>query len=145
MFKHLLIPVDGSALSRKAVKAGVTFAKEAGARITIYHALEIIPPYVGGEFVPPDILEQVDEGAQKQAHKIVASACRLVEGASVPCESLITKPSAPYLGIVEAARKRKCDAVVIASHGRTALGTMFLGSTTMKVLRHSKVPVVVIR
>jgi nucleotide-binding universal stress UspA family protein len=65
MFKHVLIPTDGSPLSKNAVKAGIGFAKEFGAKVTAYHALEVVPPYAIGGFVPPSVLEQFEAGARK--------------------------------------------------------------------------------
>ncbi|HUH91785.1 MAG TPA: universal stress protein [Casimicrobiaceae bacterium] len=145
MFKHILIPIDGSPRGRKALKAGIAFAKEVGAKVTAYHALEIIPAYYGEGFIPPAALEPVEAAARKQAKKYLDEAARIAAAAGVPCESRVSQPAAVYEGIIEAARKNKCDAIFMASHGRGELASLVLGSVTIKVLAHSKVPVVVFR
>jgi nucleotide-binding universal stress UspA family protein len=73
MFKHLLISTDGSPRSRKAVKAGIAFAKEIGAKVTAYYALEVVPPVLRHWFLPPSALEPVDAAARKQAQKCCLS------------------------------------------------------------------------
>src|SRR5450759_2751152 len=74
MFKHVLIPTDGSPRSKKAIKAGIAFAKNFGAKVTAYHALEVVPLYGDGGFVPPSVLEQFETGARKQAQKYLEEA-----------------------------------------------------------------------
>ena len=145
MFKHILIPTDGSPLSKKAVRAGVAFAKELGAKVTVYHALEVVPPYSEGGFVPPSALEPFEAAARKQAQKYLDEAARIARAAGVPCESQISRPVTVYKGIVDTAKKKKCDVIFIASHGRGELVSLVLGSVTVKVLAHSKIPVVVFR
>lgn len=145
MFRHILVPTDGSPRSNKAVKAAIAFAKELGAKVTVYHALEVVPPYSGGGFIPPSALEPYIAGARKQAQKYVEAAVRVARAAGVPCESQMSRPVTVYRGIIDTATKNKCDAVFIASHGRGELTSLVLGSVTLKVLAHSKIPVVVFR
>jgi len=145
MFKHVLIPVDGSPRSRKALKAGIAFAKEVGAKVTAYHALEIVPLYYGEGILSASALEPLEAAARKQAKKYLDEAAKIAGAAAVPCESLVSKPATAYQGIIDAARKNKCDVVFMASHGRGELASLVLGSVTAKVLAHSKIPVVVFR
>jgi nucleotide-binding universal stress UspA family protein len=145
MFKHVLIPTDGSPLSRKAVKAGIAFAKEFGARETAYHAVEAIPPWSAGGFLPPSVLAQAEAGMRKQAEQHLDAAAKIAKAAGVPCESLLTRPMAVYQGIIDAAKKQKCDVIFMASHGRGGAASLLLGSVTLKVLAHSKIPVLVFR
>ena len=145
MFKHVLIPTDGSPRSKKAVKAGIAFAKEFGAKVTVYHAVEFVPLYAGGEFVPSSVLEQIEAGARKQAQKYIEEAAKVAHAAAVPCESQIARPTTIYQGIIEAAKKKKCDVIFMASHGRGELASVVLGSVTLKVLAHSTIPVMVFR
>ncbi len=145
MFKHVLIPADGSALSKRAVRAGIAFAKEFGARVTVYHAVEIIPPYVDGGFIVPSVLEQIEAGARKQGQRYLDEARKIAQASTVSCELHITKPATVYGGIIDAAKKKKCDVIFMASHGRGGLTSLLLGSVTLKVLAHSKIPVVVFR
>lgn len=147
MFKHVLIPVDGSALAKKAVKAGVAFAKATDAKLTVYHALEIAQPYLLGEGMAIDVsaFRTFAERAREQAEKLVADASKAAKAAGVRCETYISKPATAYQGIVAAAKKKKCDVIFIASHGRGEFTSLLLGSVTQKVLAHSKVPVLVYR
>ena len=145
MFKHVLIPTDGSPLSNKAVKAGIAFAKEFGARVTVYYAVEVIPPYADGGFAIPSVLEQIEAAARKQGQKYLDGATKIAQASTVACESLITKPETVYWGIIDVAKKKRCDVIFMASHGRGGLTSLLLGSVTLKVLAHSKIPVVVFR
>jgi nucleotide-binding universal stress UspA family protein len=147
MFKHVLIPIDGSTLAKKAVKAGIAFAKSTNAKLTIYHALEVVQPYLIGEGIAIDTttFRAFAERAREQAEKIVADAAKAASAAGVRCETHISKPATAYQGIVAAAKKNKCDVIFIASHGRGEFTSLLLGSVTQKVLAHSKVPVLVYR
>ena len=145
MFKHILIPIDGSRLAGKAVKAGVKFAKDLGARVTFDHAIDVTPAFAAGEFVTPSVIEQIETGSHKQALKRLAEAAKAAQAASVPCETLSATPPTAYRGIVEAARRKKCDVIFMASHGRGELASLVLGSVTLKVLAHSRIPVLVFR
>ncbi|HEY5863859.1 MAG TPA: universal stress protein [Casimicrobiaceae bacterium] len=148
MFKHILIPIDGSRLAGKAVKAGVRFAKELGARVTFYHAIDVTPAFAAGEFVTPSVIEQIETGSHKQALKRLAEAAKAAQAAqaaSVPCETLSATPQTAYRGIVDAVRRKKCDVIFMASHGRGELASLVLGSVTLKVLAHSRIPVLVFR
>ena len=145
MFMHLLIPIDGSPRARKALKAGIAFAKEVGAKVTAYHALEIIPAYYGEGFIPPAALEPVEAAARQQAKKYLDEATRIAGTAGVACESRLSQPATVYEGIIQAAKKNKCDVIFMASHGRGEIASLVLGSVTVKVLAHSKIPVVVFR
>ena len=123
--------------ARKAVKAGIAFAKEFGAKVTTYHAVEVVPLYADGGFVPPSVLKQFE----KQAQKYLEEATKVAQAADVPCDSQISSPMTVYLGIIDTAKKKKCDVIFMASHGRGGLASLVLGSVTLKVLAHSKIPV----
>ena len=145
MFKHLLIPTDGSPRSRKAAKAAVAFAKELGAKATVYYALQVIPAYSAGGFVPLSVLEPFESGERRRAQKHLDEVVKLARAAGVPCEVRMTRPDAVHEGIIDAAKKSKCDVIFMASHGHGELASFVVGSVTLKVLAHSKVPVVVFR
>lgn len=147
MYKHILIPTDGSPLAQKAARAAIAFAKKIGAKVTAYEALEIIPSYFGGEaaLMDPTVVEIVETTARKRAEKDVAKIAAAARAAGVRCSTYISRPVTAYEGIVDAAKRRKCDAIFIASHGRGGVGSLILGSVTQRVLSHSKVPVVVYR
>jgi nucleotide-binding universal stress UspA family protein len=145
MFKHVLIPTDGSRLARKAIKAGIKFAQELGAKVTAYHSVEALQPYVYDGYVDTRTIKTVEEQGLNIARKHVAEIESAAKAAGVPCETLITRPSTTYEGIIDAAKKKKCDVIFMASHGRGELTTLLLGSVTQKVLAHSKIPVLVYR
>jgi nucleotide-binding universal stress UspA family protein len=147
MFRHILVPTDGSARSRKAARAAIAAAKKARARVTAYHAVELIPPYFGGEaaLMDPTVIEVVARNARKQADKYVAEVVQLARAAGVRCDTYVSRPVTAYQGIIDAARRRGCDAIFIASHGRGGIASLLLGSVTQRVLAHSKIPVVVYR
>jgi len=147
MFKRILIPTDGSALSRKAIRAGVRLAKELGAKVTAYYALEMFQPYVYGDGTVIDsaTLNAFEQRARKQGQKYLDDVAKTAKAAGVRCDKMMTKPATPYQGIVDAARKAKCDVIFMASHGRGEFASLILGSVTQKVLAKSKVPVLVYR
>ena len=146
MYKHLLVPTDGSTLSLKAVKSAAKLAHDLGARIT---ALYVIPP-----FTLPDTGESVmfhvayDErdyelGMRKRADGVLAKVA--AAAGRVRCDTVATIHAHPWEAIIQTAGARKCDLVVMASHGRRGLAGLLLGSETQKVLTHSKTPVLVCR
>lgn len=147
MFKRILIPTDGSKIARKAIKAGVAFAKKLGARVTAYYALETVSPLVYGEgyIIDASTLQGFDQRARELGGKYLAEVENAARAAGVGCEAIMTKPATPAEGIIAAAKKKKCDVIFMASHGRGELASLVLGSVTQKVLAHSKIPVVVFR
>ena len=148
MYKHILVPTDGSRLSAKAVKAAAALAKQVGARLT---GVYVIPPYVPpmyGEaaiYVPEITPRRYKELSEKEAAKALAMVEREARSAQVTCKTAWLTDDQPWQGIVKSARKKKCDLIVMASHGRRGLSGLLLGSETTKVLTHSKVPVLVCR
>ena len=147
MFKRILIPTDGSAISRKAVKQGVAFAKSIGATVVGFFSPEDYRAIMYTEYMPATLLsqEEFEAQAKKAAEKQLAQVQKAAEAADVRYESYWTISITPWEAIIEAARKKKCDLIFMGSHGRTGLAGLVLGSTTTKVLTHSKVPVLVTR
>jgi len=148
MYKHILVSTDGSKLSTRAVRAACNLARTCGARIT---GVYVIPPYV-----PPMYAEGMiyvaDLGPQrhrelmaKAAKKALAEVSVEARLAGVDCASVSPTADQPWEGILKAARARRCDLIVMASHGRRGLAGLLLGSETTKVLTHSKIPVLVCR
>jgi nucleotide-binding universal stress UspA family protein len=148
MYKHILIPTDGSKLAAKGVKAGVRLAKALGAKAT---GVYVIPPYVppmygeGAIYVPGRSPQEYKKFSEKQAKKALAAVEVEAETAGVPCVTQFLVAQHPWQGILKAARSRKCDAIAMASHGRGGLGGLILGSETTHVLANSKTPVLVTR
>jgi nucleotide-binding universal stress UspA family protein len=147
MFKRILIPSDGSALSKKAAKAGIAFAARNGARVVGYHALMRAPAHVYGEGWLADrtVLQELGKRSRESARKYVAAVGREAQRAGVVFEALVDEPRTPYEGIVAAARRRRCDLIFMASHGHRGLARVMLGSVADKVVQSSRVPVLVYR
>ena len=147
MFKHLLIPTDGSELATSAISAGIQLAKALGAKVTAYHAIE--EPDVQGvgdeAFIETRAIKAFESRLRERGERYLAPIQAAAKAAGVPCEILITNPRAPAEGIVAAASDAGCDAIFMASHGRGDIASLLLGSVTHKVLAHAKVPVVVFR
>ena len=147
MFKHILIPTDGSTLSTDTVRKAVEFARETGARITFFYARPDYPVafYGEGALIDPTTPEKFAEMAEKQAQEILTAVQQLAAAAGVPCTVAAITSDVPYQAIIEAASANGCDLIFMASHGRRGLSGLLLGSETQKVLTHSKVPVLVYR
>jgi nucleotide-binding universal stress UspA family protein len=145
MFKHILIPTDGSDLSRKAILYGVQLAKESGAKVT---GLTVAQPYqapgMDTVFIP------VDEGDYEEQSRLLTERAMeqvrmAADAAAVPCETIREVNDQPYRAIIDAAQALGCDLIVMASHGRRGISALLLGSETAKVLTHSTIPVLVYR
>jgi nucleotide-binding universal stress UspA family protein len=147
MFKHILIPTDGSPVSAKAVKAGIAFAKESGAKVTGYHAVEPVPTRLYGEGYVADkqMIAEFERRTHAAAKKHVADIARAARKAGVSFDTLVQTARTPYEGIVEAAQKRDCDLIFMSSHGYRGLMRLALGSVADRVMTLSKVPVLVYR
>jgi len=147
MFKHILVPTDGSELSQDTVRRAVSFAKEAGAQITAFYAKPEFPVTYYGEGVLIDTTspEKFAELAESQAQEILGFAENLCREAGVPCTTLSLTSDIPYEAIIEAANQSGCDLIFMASHGRRGFTSLLLGSETHKVLTHSTIPVLVYR
>jgi nucleotide-binding universal stress UspA family protein len=147
MFKHILIPTDGSELSRATASRAVSFAKEAGARVTVFYAKPEYPiAYFGeGALIDPTTPEKFAELADQQAAEYLTDVQRQCTEAGVECNTVAATSDVPYEAIIEAAEKSACDLIFMASHGRRGISGFLLGSETNKVLTHSKVPVLVYR
>ena len=147
MFKHILVPTDGSALSDSTVARAVSFAKETGARITFFYSQPDFPMPIYGEgaLIDPTTPEQFAKSAASEAEAILGKARSAAEAAGVACDSDTAVNEVPYEAIIDAADRHGCDLIFMASHGRRGIAGLLLGSETQKVLTHSKTPVLVYR
>ncbi|MBM3358630.1 MAG: universal stress protein [Betaproteobacteria bacterium] len=146
MFKNILVPTDGSELSQRAVQIAVDLAKIHQAKITGIH---VIPDYhlliaYEGAF-DPVTEERIEEEAKQRAENYLAFVRKRAEQASVPCDTACETSDHPYDAILKIAEARKCDLIVMTSHGRKGLAAVLLGSETRKVLTHTRIPVLVVR
>ena len=147
MYKHIMIPTDGSELSDKAINAGVDFAKEVHARVTGFTA---VPEYK----VPSQIelmsrhgvsLEQYERDARKQAEAALQKIADRARAAGVEYDAEFAQSDRPHEAIVRSALKRGCDLIFMASHGRRGISALVHGSQTQGVLSHSTIPTLVYR
>ena len=147
MFKHILLPHDGSALSGKAVKRGIDFAGKINARVTAIHVVPQFMVAADVSLVPlsPALRKRLEEQAHLRAQKMLGTIARQAKTRGLRCATMSVASDFPYQQIITAARKKKCDLIMMASHGRRGLSSLLLGSETAKVLMHSKVPVLVVR
>lgn len=145
MFRHLLVPTDGSPLSVKAAQAAVNFAREVGARLTALSVAEPFPYSALSEsaFLPDQT--RFEKQMQDHARRYVEDVAELAAAAGVPCDTRVALSFSPYEEIVRTAEELGCDAVFMASHGRKGLNRLFVGSETQKVLAHTALPVMVFR
>jgi nucleotide-binding universal stress UspA family protein len=144
MFKNVLIATDGSELAEKAVQQGLALAKDMRARATVVRATPIPPVYVAEGVVmapPPEIRDNLLALVDKQFADIRQRA----EAAGVACETVHADNELPWQAILETAKAKGCDLIVMASHGRSGFSAAFLGSETQKVLSQATVPVLVCR
>ncbi|SDH62482.1 universal stress protein [Paraburkholderia phenazinium] len=145
MFKHLLVPTDGSALSDTAIQMAVSFAREAGAKVTGLHVIPEIHVLAYGTEMIADEEERVVQASRKRAEDHLAVIARAAAQAGVECDTVAANHAHPYEAIISVAAQRNCDLIVMASHGRRGMRALLLGSETQKVLTHSQIPVLVVR
>jgi nucleotide-binding universal stress UspA family protein len=145
MFKQILLPTDGSELSERAVLAGVSFAKDVGAQVI---GLTVRPEFHTFTY-RAEVLENTEQefnaSTEQQAEKNLAFINDAARTAGVGCALAQAVSDDPYEAILQTAKERKCDLIIMASHGRRGVKGMLLGSETQKVLVHSDIPVLVYR
>ena len=150
MFRHILVPIDDSTLSLKAVTYAAKVARSSKGRITLLHVIPpfTIPMYSDSMILASDLLspEQYRKETQRFAQKLFAKAHKaILRGGRATHHTVTLEDDLPWRAIIKAAKARKCDVIVMASHGRRGLSAVVLGSQTTKVLTHSKTPVLVCR
>jgi len=147
MYKHLLVPTDGTRLSGRAVRAAIELARASGAGLTFLHVSPEYPNPVYLESavmaaqVPPDEFRLLSE---RHAKKVLDKAAKEAGAAGLTASTVEEVSGSTYEAIMRVAARRKCDLIVMASHGRRGLAGLLLGSETHKVLTHAKLPVLVV-
>jgi nucleotide-binding universal stress UspA family protein len=145
MYKHILIATDGSELAGKAVTAGLALAKAVKAKVTAVTVSEPWTALVTGEMALGFPYQEYEKGAAENAARILAAASEAAKSSGVECATAYVADRYPAEAIVECARDKGCDLIVMASHGRRGLSKLLLGSETTRVLTHSSVPVLICR
>ena len=145
MFKHLLIPTDGSPLSERTVIKGIELAAGQGARVTGIH----VSPQFHVLTYRPDMIEETRDTYAKDSEAHAKLYLDFISKAAaeskVPCETLREISDEPFQAIINVARSRGCDLIVMASHGRRGIKGFLLGSETQRVLTHSDIPTLIWR
>lgn len=147
MYKRILVPTDGSPLSRKAVRSAVDLAASLGAELV---ALNVVPRYPTAFFegaislAPEDVVRVEKEWAER-GQALAGSVEAVARKSGVKARAVTMSSDLVAESVLAAVRKHKCDLVVMASHGRKGLRRLLLGSETQHVLTHGQVPVLVLR
>jgi len=145
MYKHILIPTDGSRLSEESAAAAIRMAKTLGARVTVLH---VVPePTSAGldawTHADEEFEAHLDKVLEDRGNEYLGTICDMARRAGVPCEGVIVRGESPHAEIVVEARGRGCDLIVMASHGRSGADAVILASETLKVMTLGDVPVLV--
>ena len=149
MFKRILVPTDGSSLARKAIRQAVQLALGLGASIT---GVYVAAPFVrttytegGARYAAGFNAAGYKKLVEADANKALQVLERTARIANVPCRTRLVTDTQPWRGILRTARAARCDAIVMSTHGRSALAGLILGSETVHVLARSRIPVLVVR
>jgi nucleotide-binding universal stress UspA family protein len=145
MYTNILIPTDGSELSSKAVQQGIALARRIGAKATVLTVLLPFHVLTTDAQMLEDTRAQYQARMQKHADEILGAVDRAAHAQGVVCELIRLEHEHPYRAIIDTAESKGCDLIVMASHGRHGIAAIVLGSETVKVLTHSKIPVLVHR
>ncbi|MEP7206289.1 MAG: universal stress protein [Casimicrobiaceae bacterium] len=145
MFKHILIPTDGSELSEKAARGAVQMAKSLSAKVT---AVTVSVPFhviTADVAMATDTAEKYRIDREAEATLTLAAVQALAKREKLEFNGVHLVHDDPYRAIIDTAGKSGCDLICMASHGRRGVSALLLGSETVKVLTHSKIPVLVWR
>ena len=147
MYRHILIATDGSELADHAVTSGVSLAKSLGAKVSVI----IVEPSFNVFDVPASQMRQMTEAFARHSEQIKKHAAGVLDrvadaagAAGLTCNKIQMEHDRPYEAIIAAANENACDLIVMASHGRSGISAVLLGSVTSKVLTHTKTPVLVV-
>ncbi|TFW18949.1 universal stress protein [Massilia arenosa] len=145
MFRHLLLPTDGSAAAGRALSDALQFARDAGARVTILHVVPEFHVFTYKTDMLEDTRAEFLRDSEAHATRLLEQAAAQARTAGVPCETRMARSDQPHEAITAAAREGGCDLIAMATHGLGGLRGMLIGSVTQKVLSTSLIPVLVYR
>ena len=145
MFKHLLLPTDGSQMATAAIQQAVQFAKGINARVTGIYVMPEFQTFTFKTEMLTDTKEAFERDCRAHAEQYLAVIKTAAAAAGVACDTAVATSEHPYEAIIQAAEANGCDLIAMASHGRKGLQGILLGSETQKVLTHSILPVLVYR
>lgn len=145
MFKKILLPTDGSPLAQKALGGCIELARQTGAAVVAIHVMPVLHLFTYEPGVTESVHEDVRKDRAMHSKKYLDQVAEQAAAAGVPCETVLATSDSPYEAIIDTARSHNCDLIAMASHGRTGIKGLLLGSETQKVLTHSAIPVLVFR
>jgi nucleotide-binding universal stress UspA family protein len=145
VFKHILLPMDGSALAEAAADAIIELARRTGARLTAVHVMTLLHLFNYEPGVTESVHEEVRKDRERHSRKVLAAIAERAAAAGVPCDAILVPSDSVHEAIIEEARKQRCDLIAMATHGRKGIKALLLGSVTQKVLAYSTIPVLVFR
>ncbi|AOW12050.1 hypothetical protein LPB72_13710 [Hydrogenophaga crassostreae] len=143
MYKHLLVPHDGTPLSFATVEQAVAYAKAVGARLTFFHARPDVAASSQGALLHAMSPQDFADAAAGNAQALMARSEAAARAAQVPCDSVLVISARPHEAILAAATSAGCDLIFMASHGRRGIKGALLGSVTRKVMEGASLPVLV--
>ena len=144
MYSRILVPTDGSDITRKAVEAAIALARRLDAQLFAVSVKEPFP-YSAISEVQPIAPQEFYEAQEKVASARVTAVVEAARAQQVACSGYTVESLHPWEAILDHAKSRKCDLIVMASHGRRGVAALLLGSETQRVLLHSPVPVLVVK
>jgi nucleotide-binding universal stress UspA family protein len=147
MYKHILIPTDGSDVAEKAAASGIDFAHESGARVTLFTAVAEYELPSETAVISGDWLSKEDHAleSEKKARAILSKAAERARAARLEFDTDYAQSNEPWKAIIAAAQQHGCDAIFMGSHGRSGLAAVWHGSQTREVLSHCTLPTLVYR
>lgn len=149
MYKHILVATDGSERSAKGVSAGLALAKATGAKVTALTVSEPFPAFdlvtKLGLYRDQEAVDRYEASCLKLAETVLGGVAEEAASTGIDCETLHVPDSAPAMAILETAKARGCDLIVVTSHGRTGLERFMLGSQAARVVQAATIPVLVVR
>jgi len=146
VYKHILLPTDGSTLSEVAITNGLQFAKAIGAKVTGFYVMVERPVESFEDFAPVNVkAPALDEVAKQEAQKYLSVVTSKAREIGVPCSAFSMPHTSPHQAIIKAATDNGCDLIIMASHGRKGITGELVGSETARVITHCKIPVLVYR
>ena len=146
MYRHILIPTDGSELAQRAVSHGLSLAKAVGAKVTaliVEHSFDVFHVPESKMYSMPKEFAAYNAHIKEHATKVLDGVAQAAKAAGVACETIQEVHDHPYQSIIMTATEKGCDLIVMASHGKGGIVGLVLGSVTVKVLTHTKIPVLV--
>ena len=146
MYKHVLLPTDGSPLSEVAIDNGLQFAKAIGAQVTGFYVVVERQPDSFEDYAPVDVkAPALEDVSAQEARQYLAAIESKAKSAGVFCETHSMRHGSPHQAIIQAARLHGCDLIIMASHGRKGITGELVGSETARVITNCKIPVLVYR